>query len=149
MEGAQEVGRPNMHVNVEVPELVGGLYTPRYIPYGMGGFHPHSMEFHGLFFGWQPSNFFIPYPLWNPYECPWNGSFHMESIWNIPGSVKTSHQLRDLHVDVHVRAWIPWTGPCGFHGISDEFGIYQLQFHVLFHGTVHGTVHMDSMEQFI
>jgi hypothetical protein len=33
---------------------------------------------YGLFFGWQPSHFFIPHPLWNPYgihmECPWNGA---------------------------------------------------------------------------
>jgi len=52
---------------------------------------------YGLFFGWQPSHFFIPYPL-----------------------------------------WIPWTGPYGFHGISNEF---ELQIHVLFH--------KDSMEQSI
>ena len=25
---------------------------------------------------------------------------------------------------------IPWTGPCGFHGISDKF---ELQIHVLYH----------------
>jgi hypothetical protein len=56
-------------------------------------------------------------------------SFHtnMESIWNVHGIV---HSI-----------WIPWTGPCGFHGISNEFVVYKLQIHVLFH--------KDSMEQSI
>ena len=60
---------------------------------------------YGLFFGWQPSHFFIPYPLWSPYGM-------------------------DHSMD------IPCPGPCGFHGISNEF---TLQIHVLFH--------MDSMEE--
>ena len=45
----------------------------------------------------------------------------MESIWNTYGMVPSICN--------------PWTGPCGFHGISNEF---ELQIHVLFR--------MDSME---
>jgi hypothetical protein len=75
----------------------------------------------------------IPIP-WNSMDYFLAGnpaifSFHttMESIWNVHGMV---HSI-----------WIPWTGPCGFHGISNEFVIYKLQIPVLFH--------KDSMEQFL
>ena len=86
---------------------LGGLYTPRYIPYG---FHmewvdsnPIPWTAYGLFFGWQPSHFFIPYPPWSP----WNGPFHGHSMFQ--------------------SMWIPWnfqwiytenlcTIPYGFHG---------------------------------
>ena len=58
-----------------------------------GIFHMEWMESnpipwtpYGLFFGWQPSHFFIPYPLWSPY------GIHME--WTIPW---TFHVL--VHVD--------------------------------------------------
>jgi len=44
---------------------------------------------YGLFFGWVPSHFFSPYPLWNPYglsmeyTIPYGfyGPVHMDSIW--------------------------------------------------------------------
>ena len=99
---------------------LGGLYTPRYIPYG---FHmewvdsnPIPWTAYGRFFGWQPSHFFIPYPPWSPY------GIHME--WTIPW---TFHG--------HSMFWSMWI-PCGFHGISNEF---TLKIYVLFH--------MDSMEE--
>ena len=105
----------------------GGLYTPQCFPYG---FHMEWVESnaipwtpYGLFFGWQPSHFFIPHPLWSPY------GFHME--WPIPW---TFHVL--VHVDsmefpmnlhckfMYYSIWIPWNSPYGFQG----------RIHIKFHG---------------
>jgi hypothetical protein len=107
----------------DIVKVGGGrrsLHSPLFsisIPYGMGGFHPHSMEFHGLFFGWQPSHLFIPYPLWKPYG--------MSMEWCIPYGF---HGL--VHVDamefpmnlqfincnsMYYSIRIPWKSPYGFH----------------------------------
>ena len=62
------------------------LHSPLFsvwIPYGMGGFQPIPWTPCGQFFAWQPSHFFIPYPLWSPY-----GMVH--SISTLPSSMASS-----------------------------------------------------------
>ena len=77
-------------------------------PYGMGGFQTHSMDWTWTIF-------------WLATQPICYSMLTMESIWNTYGMVPSICN--------------PWTGPCGFHGISNEF---ELQIHVLFR--------MDSME---
>ena len=70
---------------------MGGLYTPRYFPYG---FQPHSMDWTWTIFWLATQPFYFSIPT-------------MESIWNAYGMVPSICS--------------PWTGPYGFHGISSKF----------------------------
>jgi hypothetical protein len=44
-EGATTFVSWENHPKRKVCTLKGGLYTPQYVPYGMGGFQPHSMDY--------------------------------------------------------------------------------------------------------
>ena len=74
--------------------IPGGLYTPRYFPYGMGGVQPRSMD-----------------SIWTTFWLATQPFFHsiptMESTWNPYGM--------DHSMD------IPCSSPCGFLVDSMEF----------------------------
>jgi hypothetical protein len=74
--------------------------------------------FHGLFFGWQPSNFFIPYPLWNPYgmSMEWfipygfHGLVHvdsMEFLMNLE-FINCNSMYYSMEQSMEQSIWIPW-----------------------------------------
>ena len=87
-------------------QFLRSLHSPLFsvwIPYGMGGFQPHSMDCIWTIFWLATQPFYFSIPT-------------MESIWNAYGMVPSICS--------------PWTGPYGFHGISSKF---ILQIHVLFH----------------
>ena len=95
-----------------IPIFLRSSHPPLFsvwITYGMGGFQPHSMDWTWTIF-------------WLTIQPIFYSMLTMESIWNAYEMVPSICK--------------PWTGPCGFHGISNEF---KLQIHVLFH--------MDSMDK--
>ena len=69
MEGSTEGLKRGLDTSTDIKcGMVGGLYTPQYIPYGMGGFQPHSMD-----------------SIWTIFWLATQPIFHsiptMESIW--------------------------------------------------------------------
>ena len=99
--------------------MTRGLYTPRYFPYG---FHMEWVDSnlipwtgHGPFFGWQPSHFIFPYPLWNPYGMPmeWclpyavHGLVHMDSM---------EFPVNLYYKSMYYSIWIPWNESIKFRG---------------------------------
>ena len=70
---------------------------------------------HGPFFGWQPSHFIFPYPVWNPYGMP------ME--WCLPYAVHGLVHMDSMEFPVNLNyksmyhsIWIPWNESREFHG---------------------------------
>ena len=117
-----------------------GLYTPRYIPYGMGGIQPHSMDSIWTIFWLATQPFFHSIPtmesIWNPYG--------MDHSMDIPcaspcGFLVDSMEFpMNLHCKfMYYSIWIPWNSPYGFHW----------RIHIKFHGktiknwTVNSTTH--------
>ena len=90
--------------------------------------NPIPWNGHGLFFGWQPSHFFIPYPLWNPYgmSMEWcipyglHGLFHVDSM-EFPMNFNCKSMYYSIRIPwtfhMEQSIWIPWNSP---HGIPWE-----------------------------
>ena len=105
--------------------LYRGLYTPQYFPYG---FHMEWVDSniipwtgHGPFFGWKPSHFIFPYPLWNPCGMPmeWclpyavHGLVHMDSM---------EFPVNLYYKSMYYSIWIPWNESIKFHGKAHWMG---------------------------
>ena len=98
------------------------LHSPVYsiwIPYGMGGFQPHSMDCIWTIFWLATQPFFHSIPtmesIWNPYG--------MDHSMDIPCSspcgflVDSMEFPMNLHCkSMYYSIWIPWNSPYGFHG---------------------------------
>ena len=69
----------------------------------MDGFQPHSMDWTWTIF-------------WLATQPICHSMLTMESIWNTYGMVPSICN--------------PWTGPCGFHGISNEFELQSMYYSI-------------------
>src|ERR1700749_5254075 len=115
--------------------LEGGLYLPRYNPYGI---HLESMEsmWNSM---WNPWNqcWLRPQPIhcsmdimdsiWNDHGMvmEWSipyGIHHystwipLDSIWNVGISTMDSMD-KSIWIPWNKSIWISWNSPCGFHGM--------------------------------
>jgi hypothetical protein len=79
---------------VDIPWIPDEMVDIPWIPDGMvHGIHMESMELtHSIWNPWK-----MDHSTWNPWTIP-SGihgihPFHMESIWNTPGSVKYCRQM--------------------------------------------------------
>ena len=98
------------------------LHSPVFsiwIPYGMDGVQPHSMDSIWTIFWLATQPFFHSIPtmesIWNPYgmdhsmdiPCTSPGGFHVDSM-EFP---------MNLHCKfIYYSIWIPWNSPYGLHG---------------------------------